>query len=289
MALAMHDSVLLVPLAVIIIVLTQQKTKTFLLVDASLTLIETVALIFATSPFTYESLSSVPYDDLHHLLNQFNMCYGLMTPLFYLFFARSAKGEEATLGLLAARTVELGLVVFNQCRNPQIFNDRHTLVVLSIAMWFCLTAFHLYQSGASLPKSGRNSFINKCLKIDICIETTFGALDIISAAFVGSLVSARVDILHEHILTVASAGHLTSVLMGVYALGFTNIADKKGYICCRLTLLLILGGCFAYSVVHQKIILTTLDWFVYLVGFIQIAPLLVGLLRGGEDSLSKRD
>ncbi|XP_046568038.1 uncharacterized protein LOC124276430 [Haliotis rubra] len=154
MALTMYDSVLLVPLAVIIIVLTQQKTKTFLLLDASLALIESVALIFASSPFTYESLSSVPYDGLHHLLNQFNMCYGLMTPLFYLFFARSAKGEEATLALLAARTVELGLMFFNQCRNPQIFNDRYTLVVLSIAMWFGLTAFHLYQSGAVASKSG---------------------------------------------------------------------------------------------------------------------------------------
>ncbi|XP_071092841.1 uncharacterized protein [Haliotis cracherodii] len=290
MALTMSDCTLLVPLAVVIIVLSQQKTKTFLLVDAAMELVVSVALIFASSPFTYESLSTLRYDSNHHVLSQFNLCYGLLTPLFYLFCARSAKGEEATQALLATRTFELGLMVFNQCRTPQIFNDKHNVLILAIAMWFCLTAFHLYSNGVILPKSSSNSFINRCIKIDVSLETTFGTLDLFGAAFVTMLVSAPTDLLHVHILKVATAGHLTSALMGVYARGFSNIADTKGYICCRLTLLLMLGGCFAYSVINQRIILSPFDWCVYLAGFVQMVPLLAGLLRCGDEATpSKRD
>lgn len=47
--------------------------------------------------------------------------------------------------------------------------------------------------------------------------------------------SGRFDLLHEHILTLEGAANLSTAVLGVYALGVRNIAERKGYLCCRLT------------------------------------------------------
>ncbi|XP_071093685.1 uncharacterized protein [Haliotis cracherodii] len=287
MSMSIYDYVRLAALIVIVIVLATQKAKTFILVDAVLTVTSGVLAIWGFSPLTYESESTVAYNGLHVLLFQTFMCAGVMPALFYLFFARSAKDDDAAQGLLATRTLTIGLCTFimalNQWRHPKIFKDTHVSVRLSSSvLWFCLAAFALYRSGITPPRRGRISAINLYIKIDIVIAALYGSFDLLFARFAGSLLSGRFDLLHEHILTLEGAANLSTAVLGVYALGVRNIAERKGYLCCRLTVLLLSACCLACGLYNKKLSLTGSDMAVFASGFIPVIPAVTGLVLTGD-------
>ncbi|XP_046556521.1 uncharacterized protein LOC124265734 [Haliotis rubra] len=261
MAMSIYDYVRLAALIVIVIVLATQKAKTYILADAVITLTTGVGSIWGFSQLTYESETTLTYDGLHVLINQTLISFVLMPALFYLFFARSAKDDDAAQGLLATRTLMIGLatfiIAFNQWRNPRIFKDTHVSVRLSsTVLWFCLAAYVLYRSGIAPPRRGRVSPINLYIKIDIVIAALYGLFDLLFARFAGSLISARFDLLHEHLTTLEGAANLSTAVLGVYALGFRNIAERKGYLCCRLTVLLLTSCCLACGLYNKKLTLT---------------------------------